>query len=114
MTYRVGHHSTSDDSSAYRKSSELESWVKNDNPLTRLRLYLENSKLWNADLEKETKSAVRKSILKAFQAAEKIPKPDIKDMFTDVFDTKTHIIEEQETELHRILKEYPEHYENKH
>ena len=92
----------------------MESWAVTDNPLTRLRLYLENQKYWNDDKEKAARSDIRKNILKAFQAAEKIPKPELKDMFTDVYDEKTPLIKRQEEELHRLLKEYPEHFENKH
>jgi len=40
MTYRRGHHSTSDDSSRYRKKSEMEYWEKLDNPIIRLEKFL--------------------------------------------------------------------------
>ena len=29
MTYRIGHHSTSDDSSKYRSAEEVNTWAKN-------------------------------------------------------------------------------------
>jgi len=35
--YRVGHHSTSDDSSAYRSAHELQYWKEVDSPINRLR-----------------------------------------------------------------------------
>ena len=92
----------------------MQSWITNDNPLTRLRLYLESQKYWNDELEKTARTDIRKQILKAFQAAEKIPKPSLEDMFTDVYDEKTPQIKLQEQELHRLMKEYPEHYVNKH
>jgi 2-oxoisovalerate dehydrogenase E1 component alpha subunit len=42
MTYRIGHHSTSDDSSAYRSKKEVENWKRLDNPIVRFRKWLEN------------------------------------------------------------------------
>ncbi len=35
MTYRIGHHSTSDDSSAYRSVDEVKQWDQKDHPITR-------------------------------------------------------------------------------
>lgn len=40
MTYRMGHHTTSDDSSLYRPEGELESW-EDKSPLDRFRKLLE-------------------------------------------------------------------------
>ncbi|KAK5176298.1 hypothetical protein LTR16_011184, partial [Cryomyces antarcticus] len=41
MSYRVSHHSTSDDSFAYRAKVEVEDWKRRDNPITRLRKWME-------------------------------------------------------------------------
>jgi 2-oxoisovalerate dehydrogenase E1 component alpha subunit len=51
MTYRLGHHSTSDDSTAYRSIDEINSWERDDNPVARFRQYLVNKGWW--DHEKE-------------------------------------------------------------
>lgn len=40
LTYRLGHHSTSDDSSAYRPVEETKFWQELDHPITRLRMLL--------------------------------------------------------------------------
>jgi 2-oxoisovalerate dehydrogenase E1 component alpha subunit len=48
LTYRIGHHSTSDDSSAYRPKKEVEDWKRLDNPLVRLRKWLEDKVLTEA------------------------------------------------------------------
>jgi 2-oxoisovalerate dehydrogenase E1 component alpha subunit len=42
MTYRGGHHSTSDDSTRYRSIEEIQYWTENDNPITRTRLLMEH------------------------------------------------------------------------
>jgi 2-oxoisovalerate dehydrogenase E1 component alpha subunit len=48
MTYRLGHHSTSDDSTAYRSIDEINSWEKDDNPILRFKNYLVNKGWWDA------------------------------------------------------------------
>jgi 2-oxoisovalerate dehydrogenase E1 component alpha subunit len=50
---RVGHHSTSDDSSAYRSIDEVRSQDKRDNPTLRLRKFMYKRGCW--DEEKEEK-----------------------------------------------------------
>ncbi|KAA1115817.1 hypothetical protein PGT21_000713 [Puccinia graminis f. sp. tritici] len=53
MTYRVGHHhSTSDDSSAYRNPNEVDQWRKRDNPINRMRAFLESKGWWDPAKEK--------------------------------------------------------------
>ena len=50
---RVGHHSTSDDSSAYRSIDEVRTRDKKDNPTLRMRKYMYKRGCW--DEEKEEK-----------------------------------------------------------
>lgn len=111
MSYRVSHHSTSDDSFAYRARVEVEDWKRRDNPIIRLRKWLENKGLWNEDLERETREELRKMILKEFSAAEREQKPALKYAFTDVFEEVTPEAKEQMKELKRILETYPEEYD---
>jgi 2-oxoisovalerate dehydrogenase E1 component alpha subunit len=40
MSYRLGHHSTSDDSTRYRTAAEIELWREKFNPVTRFFKYL--------------------------------------------------------------------------
>ena len=51
MTYRLGHHSTSDDSTAYRSIDEMNMRERDDNPVARFRQYLVSKGWW--DHEKE-------------------------------------------------------------
>lgn len=59
--FRVGHHSTSDDSSAYRSVEEVEQW-KEESPLIRFRLYLENNNWWSDKHEKEFVASAKKQV----------------------------------------------------
>lgn len=111
MSYRVSHHSTSDDSFAYRARVEVEDWKRRDNPILRLRKWLENRGLWNEELELQTRNQLRKAVLKEFGSAEREKKPPLKAMFTDVYENLTEEAEEQRRELRRILETYPEEYD---
>jgi 2-oxoisovalerate dehydrogenase E1 component alpha subunit len=87
MTYRGGHHSTSDDSSRYRTQDEIDSWNASNNPITRTRKFLENRDLWDADQESALRQKARADVLAALSKAEKIVKPAKSQLFTDVYDT---------------------------
>ena len=110
MSYRVSHHSTSDDSFAYRARVEVEDWKRRDNPITRLRKWLEINELWNEEKEKEARSSIRKDILKAFAEAEKEKKPPLRCLFTDVYEELTEESKAQMAELNDVLKRYPNEY----
>jgi len=111
MAYRVGHHSTSDDSFAYRQRVEVEDWKRRDNPLTRLRKWLECRQLWDEDQEKELRAATRKEVLRAFEEAEKEKKPSIKNAFEGVWEDLTEEQRAHIEELKDILTRYPKEYD---
>ncbi|RDW81405.1 thiamine pyrophosphate-dependent dehydrogenase E1 component subunit alpha [Aspergillus mulundensis] len=111
MSYRVSHHSTSDDSFAYRARVEVEDWKRRDNPIIRLRKWLENEGLWNEDLERQAREGIRRDVLREFGEAERAKKPAIRFAFEDVYEEVTEEVREQMGELKRILEEYPEEYD---
>lgn len=53
MTYRIGHHSTSDDSSKYRPMEEVNAWIMNNTPIKRLKKFLLNKQLWTEEADDE-------------------------------------------------------------
>lgn len=110
MAYRVGHHSTSDDSYAYRQRVEVEDWKRRDNPLTRLRKWLEGRGLWDENKEKELRGKARKDILVAFDKAEKEKKPALKNAFTDVWEKLTEEQKAHMEELRSVIERYPGEY----
>lgn len=111
MTYRVSHHSTSDDSFAYRARVEVEDWKRRDNPIARLRKWMEAKGYWDEAKEKEARDSLRKEILKGFSEAEREKKPPIRAMFEDVYEELTPDLKAQIKELRRILDEYPDEYD---
>lgn len=111
MSYRISHHSTSDDSFAYRARVEVEDWKRRDNPITRLRKYLEKKGIWDEEKEKEARGRLRKEVLKAFADAEKLKKPEIRAMFEDVYEEMTPQTRQQMQELKDIIERYPDEYD---
>ncbi|RPA86252.1 hypothetical protein BJ508DRAFT_411433 [Ascobolus immersus RN42] len=111
MTYRISHHSTSDDSFAYRPREEVESWKRRDDPITRFRKYLENKGLWDSSKEEDLRKTVKKEVMNAFMAAEKERKPRVREMFGDTFKEETPVLKKQREELKRVVAEYPNEYD---
>ncbi|KAF8195587.1 branched-chain alpha-keto acid dehydrogenase E1-alpha subunit [Pholiota molesta] len=102
MSYRVGHHSTSDDSFAYRPRAEVEDRKRIDNPITRFRLFMESRGWWDADAETEMKARL-KADLETMRAQRTI---------TDVYGgQEPWNIREQREELTGLLKKYGEIWE---
>jgi len=110
MSYRVGHHSTSDDSSRYRSSEDIKSWQQNNNPLTRLRLYLEDQQWWDAEKDRDLWKRSLDHVKRCNISSEAQKKPSISEVFTDVYDTVPPHLMEQQQELEKHLALYGKHY----
>lgn len=111
MSYRVSHHSTSDDSFAYRARVEVDEWKKRDNPITRLRKHMERSGIWDEAKEKALRSEARKQILEAYRKAEKEKHPPLRSLMEDVYETVTEEQVEQMAKLRGIVERYPDEYD---
>lgn len=61
MSYRSGHHSTSDDSSRYRTAEEMSEWRARD-PATRFHNFLVSRGWWDDDRERQLRVATRKEV----------------------------------------------------
>lgn len=110
MSYRQGHHSTSDDSTRYRSSNEIKFWQDNYDPVGRFRTYLEDKKWWTKEQDAALREKERAAVLQAMETAEKKPKPPLEKMFDDVYETKPAHLLRQEQELLEHIAKYPSHY----
>ena len=109
MTYRMSHHSTSDDSTKYRDASEIEYW-QSLCPLLRLKLFLMNQKWWDEESDVNMKKEERDIIIQSLERTIKKPKVALKEMFTDVYkDLPPHLLQ-QKNDLELHIRKYPEHY----
>ncbi len=61
MSYRSGHHSTSDDSSRYRTAEEMGVWRARD-PATRFHNFIVGRGWWDADRERQLRVDSRKQV----------------------------------------------------
>jgi len=109
MTYRVGHHSTSDDSSAYRNPNDVDQWRKRDNPINRMRAFLESRAWWDATKEEDRIKKWKADISKSVKRTEKMSKPSLKDMWTDTYGTEQVHLDEQRQESNQIIQKYSEY-----
>ena len=109
MSYRLGAHSTSDDPSGYRTKEEEAKWQAHD-PILRMKHYLVKQDWWDEQQDKALFEQLREQILAAVKVAEKIDKPPVEDLVTDVYDQVPAHLEKQLTELKQHIKQYPDAY----
>lgn len=110
LTYRVGHHSTSDDSTKYRPVDEIEHWKTARNPVSIFRKWVQRKGWWSDEEESEFRANVRKQVMEAIQVGEKIEKPPLGDMFSDVYEEVPSNLMEQERLVRDTVKRHPQDY----
>lgn len=109
MSYRLGAHSTSDDPSGYRTREEEEKWQMHD-PILRMKNWMMAQNWWDDTQETELFEKLREKVLAAVKVAEKIDKPPVEDLVTDVYDQVPAHLQKQLEELKVHIKKYPEAY----
>jgi len=111
MTYRRGHHSTSDDSTRYRPNEELAGWEKSGrDPITRLGKYLVSQKFINSDREEVTRKKARQDVMAALKISEGKKKAAIAEMFSDVYAEMPWHLREQLEGLQKHIASHPDKY----
>jgi len=110
MTYRLGHHSTSDDATRYRQGAEVDQWRNSFHPSLRLKKYLMSKGWWTEEEDKQLIQTSKANVLEALKKAEGQKKPSIEELFTDVYDSVPPHLQEQRAQLLEHLKKYPEFY----
>ena len=80
LTYRMGDHTTSDDSSRYRQTEELEKWRQRD-PLLRLERFLEKRGVWSEEYGHGVKERALAAIDDAVTVMEAFTPPETDDIF---------------------------------
>jgi len=108
ITYRMGHHSTSDDSQRYRPDGELDFWKEQDNPILRMRNYLKLQGWYTDEEEQELRDLSRQQVLEALVAAEKIAPLSPDEMFDDVYDELPLHLQEQKEEVQAFRERFPD------
>lgn len=111
MTYRQGHHSTSDDSLRYRSSKEVQSFADRSDPILRLQKFMERNGQLTADEFNAIADRERLAVIAAMTEAERKPKPPLEDLFADVYHDMPSSLKEQQQQLNDHLQKYPKQYQ---
>lgn len=105
MSYRTGHHSTSDDSSRYRASEEMRLWRARD-PVSRFQRWLGGQGWWDGAEDAGLRQHARKEAISSLENAAKAPKKGLHEMFTDVYDVLPPHLEAQQREVMAYVEQY--------
>ncbi|KAL8272205.1 hypothetical protein Esti_003870 [Eimeria stiedai] len=113
MTYRVGQHSTSDDSSAYRPAGEMEAWSASGIlPIARMRKYLGHQGWWTDVEDEELRRDARSVMLGKMKEAEKVKRwPVIEGLFADVWSHPVQSLEEQKEAFKKHMAVHKDKYD---
>lgn len=109
IAYRLGAHSSSDDPSGYRSKEEEEKWRKVD-PVARFQAYLVNKGWLDLDADKASLDLLRQEILDALKVAEKIQKPALEELISDVYAEPIPELQRQYDALKEHIRKYPDAY----
>jgi pyruvate dehydrogenase E1 component alpha subunit len=102
VTYRMGHHTTSDDATRYRPEDDLKVWEPRD-PLRRFQIYLRDKGWWDDAFETAAREAAAEAVEKAVAEAESRPIATPEDIFAYTYKVMPPILKEQLAELKRSL-----------
>jgi pyruvate dehydrogenase E1 component alpha subunit len=98
FTYRLGIHTTADDSSRYEPAELREQWRDKD-PVLRLQRYLERRGRWSAEIGEAMEEEIKTQMDIAWEAAQAHPISKVEESLTHMFATMTPRLRQQYGEL---------------
>eukprot|EP01060_Flectonema_neradi_P007567 TRINITY_DN15305_c1_g1_i3.p1 TRINITY_DN15305_c1_g1~~TRINITY_DN15305_c1_g1_i3.p1 ORF type:complete len:424 (+),score=87.19 TRINITY_DN15305_c1_g1_i3:35-1306(+) len=113
MTYRGGHHSTSDDSTRYRSKNEVDDWLASSNPIKRLHKFMDAKGWWSKEDDKAIREVTRKEVVSSLNKQEKMDFWPVEELIEDVFEKPTEELIRQRDEVLRHQKAFAEEYAKK-
>ena len=102
FTYRMGAHTTSDDPTRYRLSSDLEAWKLKD-PLERMKSFLFKQQLADPAFIESVEADADALAARIRKGCLEMPDPDPLSMFDDVYAEQTSLLVEEREELATYL-----------
>jgi pyruvate dehydrogenase E1 component alpha subunit len=103
VTYRKGAHTTSDDPTKYRTTEEEKEWDKND-PLRRMKLFMEKKKLWSPAEEERITEEYRNEIDRQFVETEQTVQYPLEDVFKYMYAEMPQDLRDQQIEHEKFLQ----------
>lgn len=110
MSYRQGHHSTSDDSLRYRSAQEVQKFSDESDPLSRFQNFLQRHTNTTDNELKTIEENEKSAVVDAMRQAERKQVPSLDNLFTDVYYNLPPSLLEQQMQLKEHLQKYPEKY----
>ena len=116
MTYRIGAHSTSDDTKYRTPMAPVEGWDSERafwearSPVVRFGRYLHSLGWFNGQMEYTIRTEVRKQAINSLNVAHEASGPDLRHLYTDVYDELPWTLREQQAALKAQIHRYREHY----
>jgi 2-oxoisovalerate dehydrogenase E1 component alpha subunit len=107
MTYRLSHHSTSDDSTQYREKEEINDFSCRMDPLARLNHFMKRLGYCSDSDIAKIKEEERSAVISAMKKAEARPKPPRESLFNDVYHDVPSHLQEQRNALENHLSTLP-------
>lgn len=100
LTYRVGPHTTTDDSGRYRHDDAVAEWRRRD-PVDRIRVHLRRGDAWDESWEAEVTAAAAAEIEAAVAEAEALEPLEPSAMFDRMYAQPTSALDRQRSSLRR-------------
>jgi pyruvate dehydrogenase E1 component alpha subunit len=94
VTYRLGIHTTADDSSRYEPPEYKEQWRDKD-PVLRLQRYLERRGKWNAGIAETIEAEIKAQLDAAWEEAQRVPLSRVEESLTYMFAEMTPRLRQQ-------------------
>ena len=98
FTYRMGAHTTSDDPTRYRLSSELEAWKLKD-PIERMRSFLFKQQIADATFLEKVEAESDELAARIRKGCLEMPDPEPDFLFQNVYDVETPLLADQRAEF---------------
>ncbi|KPA78331.1 putative 2-oxoisovalerate dehydrogenase alpha subunit [Leptomonas pyrrhocoris] len=111
LAYRVSHHSTSDDSTAYRARDEIEYFTETFSPIARFERFVTDRGWWTPEQSQQVIEATRKEVLSELRRQEKLPPWPVTSLCDDVFENLTPELERQKAQMMAHYAAHKEKYD---
>jgi len=111
MSYRRGHHSTSDDASRYRPGQEVQSMARPGlEPISRMKILLKDKGWWSDDDDTLLRDETKAEVMRALKVGEDKKFAAVTDMFEDVWAEPPPHLKRQKEELEEHLRKHSDKY----
>lgn len=104
VTWRYGAHTTADDPTKYRNQKEENEKHRQNDPVTRLELFMKAHGFWDETVVEQLKEEVKEEIDGAVKGLETMPPADVNDIYDYMFEKPTWPIEQQREEYINHLR----------